>query len=65
MVQLQNFINFLDDMWGHFSVNRFAKHYNCNVKRFNSLFWVLGAEQVDAFSVDWSGENNWLVAPVT
>ena len=28
------------------------------------LFWTPGCEHVNAFSLDWAGENNWLVPPV-
>ena len=30
----------------------------------NSRFWCPGTEAVDAFSVSWAGENNWLVPPI-
>ena len=33
--------------------------------RFNSRFLQPGAEAVDAFSQDWSSDNNWLVPPTT
>ena len=32
--------------------------------RFNSRFQCPGTEAVDAFSVSWAGENNWLVPPI-
>lgn len=28
------------------------------------MVWNPGCEQVDAFSVSWAGENNWLVPPI-
>ena len=37
---------------------------NSHLPRLNSLFRVPGTEAVDAFSVSWKGENNWLVPPV-
>jgi hypothetical protein len=30
----------------------------------NSLFWNVNTEAVDAFSQNWSGDNNWLVPPI-
>ena len=35
-----------------------------HLPRFNSRFRVPGTEAVDAFSISWNGENNWLVSPV-
>ena len=60
----KDFFEFIDSMWGPHTVDRFANHYNNKVTRFNSLVWVPGTEKVDAFSVSWAGENNWLVPPV-
>ena len=51
----------LDDLWGPHSVDRFACTYNAKLPRFNSRFLQPGTEAVDAFSQDWSSENNWLV----
>lgn len=59
------FFTFLNDMWGPHSIDRFANHYNHKIPRFNSLCWVPGTENVDSFSLNWSGENNWLVPPVS
>ena len=42
----------------------FANHEKRKTKRFNSLVWNPECEQVDAFSVKWAGENNWLVPPI-
>lgn len=58
------FFDFIDLMWGPHTVDRFANHYNRKIVRFNSLVWVPGTEKVDAFSVNWANENNWLVPPV-
>jgi hypothetical protein len=60
----EDFFNFLDSLWGPHTVDRFANHYNKRSPRFNSKFWVPGTENVDAFSVSWAEENNWLVPPV-
>ena len=35
-----------------------------HLSRFNSRFRVSGTEAVDAFSVSWTAENNWLVPPI-
>ena len=51
----------LDCMFGPHSVNRFACFHNKQVDRFNRRYWNPGSEAVDAFTVDWSGENNWFV----
>ena len=51
-------------MWGPHSVDRLVNHENTQLLRFNSRFWGPGTEAVDAFSVSWAGENNWLVPPV-
>ena len=38
--------------------------FNAHLPRFNSRFRVPGADAVDAFSVSWAAENNWLVPPI-
>ena len=55
--------SWLSDLWGPFSVDRFATFYNKKCKRFNSKFWNPGTEAVDALTVDWGRENNWVVPP--
>ena len=50
--------------WGPHSMDRFANHENTQLPRFNSRFWCPGTEAVDAFSVSWADENNWLVPPI-
>ena len=54
----------LENLWGPHSVDRFACCYNAKLPRFNSRFVQPGAEAVDAFTQDWSPENNWLVPPI-
>jgi hypothetical protein len=56
-VKLQN------QKWGTFTGDRFATSYNAKCVRFNSKIWFWGTESVDCFSVNWSGENNWIVPP--
>ena len=53
----------LEELWGPHSVDRFACSYNAKLPRFNSRFLQPGIEAVDAFSQDWSSDNNWLVPP--
>ena len=53
-----------EEKWDPHSVDRFANHENTQLPRFNSRFWCPGTEAVDAFSVSWAGENNWLVPPI-
>jgi len=58
------FFKYLGSFWGPRTVGWFANASNTHLRRFNSRFSVLGSEAVDAFSVSWTGENNWLVPPV-
>lgn len=58
------FFGYLDNLWGPFSIDRFANHYNSKVERFNSRYYEIDTEAVDAFTQDWRGENNWFVPPV-
>ena len=48
----------LDGIWGPHTVDRFANSANAQLPRFNSRFWSWGTEAVDAFTCDWSNENN-------
>ena len=59
------FFNFIDNLWGPHSVDRFADNINCKLPKFNSKFWCPNTYQVDAFSVSWEGEVNWLVPPIS
>ena len=54
----------LDSRWGPHTVDRFASFYNAQLGRFNSRFWQPNTEAVDAFTQDWSVDNNWLCPPV-
>ena len=53
----------LDCLWGPHTIDRFANYVNTQLPRFISRFWNPGSEAVDAFTCDWSGENNWLCPP--
>ena len=55
----------LDSLWGPHSVDRFASCDNMQLVRFNSRYWSSGTEAVDAFTVNWSEENNWLCPPIS
>lgn len=59
-----DFFERLNKLWGSHSVDRFASASNAHLRRFNSKFCVPNTEAVDAFSVSWTGENNWLVPPI-
>ena len=56
--------SFLDMLWGPHTIDRFASFYNNKITRFNSKYWNPGCETIDAFTVDWKGENNWVVPPI-
>ena len=63
--QLNPFVfGMLDSRYGPHTVDRFASTYNTQLQRFNSRYWNPGSEAVDAFTVDWGGENNWLCPPI-
>ena len=53
----------VNEFWGPHTVDRFANNYNTQLPRFNSRFLCPRGEAVDAFTVDWSGENNWWCPP--
>ncbi len=55
----------LERLWGPHSIDRFASFQNHKLSRFNSRYWNPGSERVDAFTQTWSGENNWLVPPIS
>ena len=54
----------IDLAWGPHSIDRFANYLNAKLPRFNSRFWNLGAEGIDAFVMDWARENNYVCPPV-
>ena len=53
----------LDIPWGPHTIDRFADHHNAKTARFNSRHWA-PSTGVNAFSQDWSHDNNWLVPPI-
>ena len=59
------YFQFLDDLWGPHTFDRFANMDNNKVDKFSSLYWNPGSSAVDAFSCHWAQENNLLVPPVS
>ena len=55
--------SWLNGQFGPFSVDRFASQYNTQLPRFNSRYVCPNSEAIDAFTVDWGEENNWLCPP--
>ena len=53
----------LDSILGPHSIDRFASNYNSKCFRFNSRWWLPGAEAVNALDQCWEGECNWMVPP--
>lgn len=49
--------------YGVHTVDLFASTTNAMCPRFNSKTHAPGSEAVDAFTVDWGGENNWINPP--
>ena len=57
--------NYLNKKYGPYSIDRFASNRNNKTKKFNSKFYCPNSAAVDAFTVDWSGENNWICPPIS
>ncbi|CAB4014734.1 Hypothetical predicted protein [Paramuricea clavata] len=53
----------LDMLWGPHAVDRFASFNTRQIPRFCSRWLSPCTEAVDAFTVNWSGENNWIFPP--
>lgn len=45
--------NTCDKLWSMHTVDEFATHYNKKCVRFNSKYWCLCLEAVDAFTQVW------------
>ena len=56
---------YFDTLWGPHTVDWFASYYNNKINIFNSRFWNPGCEDIDAFTLNWEGENNWVVPPIS
>ena len=50
----------LDSMFGPITIDRFANAHNTQLMHFKSHYWNPGSKAVDAFTVNWAGEKNWL-----
>ena len=53
----------LNQLWGQFTVDRFATLQNTLLPRFNSRYYEPMSEGIDALAQDWSGENNYINPP--
>ena len=53
----------LDILWGPHTVDRFATFRTRQIPRFCSRWLNPCTETVDAFTVSWEGENNWIFPP--
>ena len=53
----------LDKRWGPHTVDRFASLQTKLLPRFCRRYLNPGCEAVDAFTVQWAGENNWIFHP--
>ena len=58
------FFQFMNQLWGPHTVDRFASSLNTKTEKFNSLFWNPGSSGVDCFTQDWKNDINWLVPPI-
>ena len=54
-------LHYLNRLWGPFTIDRFAKNKNANLKKFSSKFWCPNTSQVDAFTKGRENDNNYLV----
>ena len=50
--------------WGKLTIDRFANNENTKKEKFKSKYWCPGTSNINAFTVSWSGENNYLVPPI-
>ena len=62
--QIDNRIfNYVNKLYGAFSIDLFASNLSHKTKRFYSKYWCLGSEGVDAFAYNWGDENCCAVPP--
>ena len=52
-----------DILWGPHTVDRFASFRSREIPRFNSKWLSPATEGIDAFTISWKNENNWLFSP--
>jgi hypothetical protein len=43
----------MNELWGIYTIDRFANSTNAKLSRFNSLFWNVNTEAVDGFTYEW------------
>ena len=53
----------LDILWGPHTVDRFSSYKTQQIPHFYSRWLNPCTEAVDAFTVSWRGENNWVFPP--
>jgi hypothetical protein len=58
------FFNFVDNMWGVYTIHRFANMNNTKLPRYNSLYWDHRTSDIDACTSNRRGENNWMILPI-
>ena len=56
-----NFFQYLNELWGPFTIDRFANSKNAKLPRFNSKYLCPATEGVDAFTFSWKFDNNFMV----
>ena len=54
----------INSLWGPHTIDRFASPENNQLPRFCSRWWNPTCVTVDAFTVLWSGETNWVYPPI-
>jgi len=58
-------IQYIEKTFGKFTVDRFADSRNTKVEAFNSRFYCPKTQGVNAFSLNWKNEFNWLCPPTS
>ena len=53
----------LDRQWGPHDIDRFASARNTQLPRFNSHYWDVGTEAVNAFDQCWTSTNSYMNPP--
>ena len=53
----------IDKLWGPHTYDRFASMVTKQLPYFSSKYMNPGCDSVDAFTVSWTGANNWLFPP--
>lgn len=61
---LPEIFQWLDELWGPHSVDRFATARNRHVQKFCSQYFHPEAMWVDAFTLPWDEELNWVFPPI-